>query len=252
MSKKIVFELKQDIAVIKLNNPKKLNAWDFEMRSQIISLIKKIKKNKNIKALIFTGYGVKAFCSGQDLKEIKNFKNSKIVFNWINQFKTLYKLIRSLEIPTIAAINGVAAGSGFQLALLTDIRVSYSKVKMGQVEINSGIVSVIGPWIIEKILGLNKAIELSLSGRLINGAEAYKIGAINHLVSHNSVLKSSIKIAKELANKPSNAMRLTKKRIWEMFSKDFDQTFKKAMSYHKKSFKLGEPQSGSKNFFEKK
>ena len=252
MSKKIVFELKQDIAVIKLNNPKKLNAWDFEMRSQIISLIKKIKKNKNIKALIFTGYGVKAFCSGQDLKEIKNFKNSKIVFSWINQFKTLYKLIRSLEIPTIAAINGVAAGSGFQLALLTDIRVSYSKVKMGQVEINSGIVSVIGPWIIEKILGLNKAIELSLSGRLINGTEAYKIGAINHLVSHNSVLKSSIKIAKELANKPSNAMRLTKKRIWEMFSKDFDQTFKKAMSYHKKSFKLGEPQSGSKNFFEKK
>ena len=252
MSKKIVFELKKNIAVIKLNNPKKLNAWDFEMRSQIISLIKKIKKNRNIKALIFTGYGVKAFCSGQDLKEIKNFKNSKIVFNWINQFKTLYKLIRSLEIPTIAAINGVAAGSGFQLALLTDIRVSYSKVKMGQVEINSGIVSVIGPWIIEKILGLNNAIELSLSGRLISGTEAYKIGAINHLVSHNSVLNNSIKIAKELANKPSNAMRLTKKRIWEMFSKDFDQTFKKAMSYHKKSFKLGEPQAGSKNFFEKK
>ena len=157
-----------------------------------------------------------------------------------------------MEIPTIAAINGVAAGSGFQLALLTDIRVSHSKVKMGQVEINSGIVSVIGPWIIEKILGLNKAIELSLSGRLINGTEAYKIGAINYLVSHNSVLNNSIKIAKELANKPSNAMSLTKKRIWEMFSKDFDKTFKKAMSYHKKSFKLGEPQSGSKNFFEKK
>ena len=172
MSKKVIFGTNQNIAIITLNNPKKLNAWDFEMRSQIISLIKKIKKNKNIKALIFTGYGVKAFCSGQDLKEIKNFKNSKIVFNWINQFKTLYKLIRSLEIPTIAAINGVAAGSGFQLALLTDIRVSYSKVKMGQVEINSGIVSVIGPWIIEKILGLNKAIDLSLSGRLINGTEA--------------------------------------------------------------------------------
>ena len=123
---------------------------------------------------------------------------------------------------------------------------------MGQVEINSGIVSIIGPWIIEKILGLNKAIELSLSGRLINGTEAYKIGAINHLVPHNSVLKSSVKIAQELAKKPSNAMKLTKKRIWEMFSKDFDQTFMKAISYHKKSFKLGEPQSGSKKFLNKK
>ena len=88
MSKKVVFGTNQNIAIITLNNPKKLNAWDFEMRSQIISLIKKIKKNRNIKALIFTGNGVKAFCSGQDLKEIKNFKNSKIVFNWINQFKT--------------------------------------------------------------------------------------------------------------------------------------------------------------------
>jgi enoyl-CoA hydratase len=252
MSKKIVFELKKNIAVITLNNPKKLNAWDFEMRSQIISLIKDIKKNKNIKALIFTGHGSKAFCSGQDLKEIKSFNSSKSVINWINQFKILYKLIRSIEIPTIAAINGVAAGSGFQLALLADIKVSYSKVKMGQVEINSGIVSVIGPWIIEKILGLNKAIELSLSGRLINGTEAYKIGAVNHLVPHNSVLKSSVKIAQELAKKPSNAMKLTKKRIWEMFSKDFDQTFMKAISYHKKSFKLGEPQSGSKKFFNKK
>jgi len=72
MSKKVVFGKNQNIAIITLNNPKKLNAWDFEMRSQIISLIKKIKKNKNIKALIFTGYGVKAFCSGQDLKEIKS------------------------------------------------------------------------------------------------------------------------------------------------------------------------------------
>ena len=212
MSKKVIFKVENNIAFIILNNPSILNAWDYQMRSEIITKLKKIKSNKNTKALIITGKGNKAFCSGQDLKEINKFNTSKKVEQWINQFKVLYREIRSLEIPTIAAINGVAAGSGFQLALLADIRVSHPKTRMGQVEINSGIVSVIGPWIIEKVLGLSKSIELSLTGKLINGNEAYKIGAINYLTKQKDVLKRSISIAKDLAAKPKYAMILTKKK----------------------------------------
>ena len=122
---------------------------------------------------------------------------------------------------------------------------------MGQVEINSGIVSVIGPWIIEKIIGISNAIELSITGKLIDGKEAHRIGAINYLVDQKKVIKKATTIANELTLKPTNAMSLTKKRLEEMFCVDLEKTFKKALAYHKKSFNSGDPQKGSKKFFKK-
>ena len=92
MNSKIFFEKKNNIAFIIIDNQKTLNAWDFEMRSQIISIIKNIQKNKSVRALIFSGKGNKAFCSGQNLKEIDKFNTSKKVIIWINQFKTYINL----------------------------------------------------------------------------------------------------------------------------------------------------------------
>ena len=170
----IIFKEKKNIAILTLSREKTLNAWTSKMRKQICKIFSELKKKKHIKAIIITGSGKKAFCSGQDLNEIKNFK-SKNVNQWINEFKQVYIAIRSAEIPVIAAINGVAAGSGFQLALLTDIRVSHATARFGQVEINSGVVSIIGPWIIEKVLGMSKTIELCLTGKLIDAKEAKKM-----------------------------------------------------------------------------
>ena len=134
---------------------------------------------------------------------------------------------------------------------MTDIRVSHKKSKFGQVEINSGVVSIIGPWIIEKVLGLSKTIELCLTGRLVKGKEAYNLGIIHHLTKSEKVMQLSLKIAKELSNKPEKAMQLTKLRIWEVFKEGMDDTFKKAKEYHRKSFRFNEPQKISKKFLKK-
>ena len=249
MYKNITFKIKDNIGILTLNRKKVLNAWNKEMRFEICDVFKNVNKKK-IKALIITGSGEKAFCSGQDLNELKNFKENQ-VDAWIEEFKKVYSSIRSAEIPIIGAINGVAAGSGFQLALLTDIRVSHKKSKFGQVEINSGVVSIIGPWIIEKVLGLSKTIELCLTGRLVKGKEAYNLGIIHHLTKSEKVMQLSLKIAKELSNKPEKAMQLTKLRIWEVFKEGMDDTFKKAKEYHRKSFRLNEPQKISKKFLKK-
>ena len=250
MYKNITFKIKDNIGILTLNRKKVLNAWNKEMRFEICDVFKNIKKQKDIKALIITGSGRKAFCSGQDLNELKNFKEHQ-VDAWIEEFKKVYSSIRSAKIPIIGAINGVAAGSGFQLALLTDIRVSHKKAKFGQVEINSGVVSIIGPWIIEKVLGLSKTIELCLTGRLVMGKEAYNLGVIHHLTKREKVMQLSLKIAKELSNKPEKAMKLTKQRIWEVFKEGMDDTFKKAKEYHRKSFQFGEPQKISNKFLKK-
>ena len=250
MPKNVDFTIKKDIAIITLKNEKKLNAWNSGMRACIIEFFKKLKKNKKIKAVIFTGSGAKAFCSGQDLNELKNF-SEKSVIKWLDQFKTLYTEIKSCEIPIIGAINGVAAGSGFQLALLTDIRVSHNLAKFGQVEINSGIVSIIGPWIIEKVLGYSKSVELCITGSLVKGKIAKEKGIVHYITNKNNVMKKSMQIAKELSLKPNIAMRLTKKRLFEIFKKDMNTTFKIAAKYHKKSFKAGEPQKITKKFLKK-
>jgi len=246
----IIFKEKKNIAILTLNREKTLNAWTSIMRKQICQIFSELEKKKHIKAIIITGSGKKAFCSGQDLNEIKNFK-SKNVNQWINEFKQVYIAIRSAEIPVIAAINGVAAGSGFQLALLTDIRVSHAKARFGQVEINSGVVSIIGPWIIEKVLGMSKTIELCLTGQLIDGKEAKKNGIVHYLTERDKVMSMSLKIAKQLSDKPEKAMKFTKKRIWEMFKKDMNDVFEKAKIYHKESFNSGEPQKKSKYFLKK-
>ena len=246
----IIFKEKKNIAILTLSREKTLNAWTSEMRKQICKIFSELKKKKHIKAIIITGSGKKAFCSGQDLNEIKNFK-SKNVNQWINEFKQVYTAIRSAEIPVIGAINGVAVGSGFQLALLTDIRVSHSKARFGQVEINSGVVSIIGPWIIEKVLGMSKTIELCLTGQLIDGKEAKKNGIVHYLTERDKVMSMSLKIAKQLSDKPEKAMKFTKKRIWEMFKKDMNDVFEKAKIYHKESFNSGEPQKKSKYFLKK-
>jgi enoyl-CoA hydratase len=246
----IIFEEKNKIGIITLSKERVLNAWNKEMRTTICQIFKKIKKQKKIKAVIITGAGEKAFCAGQDLNELKDFKPSQIE-SWIDEFKNVYSAIRSSEIPTIACINGAAVGSGFQLALLTDIRVSHKDVKLGQVEINSGIVSVTGPWIIQKVLGLSTSIELSLTGKLINGQEAFKRGIIHHLTKKNNTMQLSLKIAKELSEKPVNAMVLTKKRFWETFKVGMNEAFESAKRYHKISFKSGEPQKKTKKFLNK-
>ena len=220
------------------------------MRKQVCKIFSELKKKKHIKAIIITGSGNKAFCSGQDLNEIKNFK-SKNVNQWINEFKQVYTAIRSAEIPVIGAINGVAVGSGFQLALLTDIRVSHSKARFGQVEINSGVVSIIGPWIIEKVLGMSKTIELCLTGKLIDAKEAKKNGIVHYITERDKVMSMSLKIARQLSDKPKKAMKLTKKRIWEMFKEDMNNVFEKAKIYHRESFNSGEPQKKSKYFLKK-
>jgi enoyl-CoA hydratase len=242
---KVKLDIFHNTAVISLNNPTKLNAWDFSMRKKIYEIIQYCKKNKKIKSVIITGSGNKSFCSGQDLNEISNNVN---VDKWIDSFKKVYYAIRSLEKPVLACVNGVAAGSGFQLALLADIIVTHKNARFGQVEINNGIASVTGPAIMKIFLGMSKTIELTLTGKLINGLEAFKLGFIHKLVSQKKVFSTTLQFAKELEKKSSHAMLLTKKNFWQMMKKDFDSAFAEAKKIHRVTFKKKTSQQMIKKF----
>ena len=120
----------------------------------------------------------------------------------------LYDRLRSLSKPLVIALNGLAAGSAFQVALLGDMRVGHPGVTMGQPEINSGIASVTGPWIMREMLGLARTVDLTLTGRMMAADECHAIGLINRLVPENEVRPAAMALAAELAEKPPVAMRL--------------------------------------------
>ena len=125
-----------------------------------------------VKAVIMTGAGERAFCAGQDLEETEKFQSGHEGANWFQSWRDFYNAIRDLDKPCLAALNGVAAGSAFQAVMLTDVRVGHPGVRMGQPEINAGIPSVTGPMLMLPRIGLARTMELTLTGRMMEAAEA--------------------------------------------------------------------------------
>lgn len=245
----IRYAVQPPVALITLDRPQVLNAWTMAMREEVIDALERSGQDPSVRAVVITGAGDRAFCAGQDLNELVDF-GPDAAEGWINSFRRLYKAVRLLEIPVIAALNGTAAGSAFQFALLTDIRVGHEGVRLGQPEINSGIASITGPWIMREVLGLSRMIELTLTGRLMDAEEARQLGILHHIVAAADVLSSSMEIAKELAAKPPEAMALIKRRLWEVLEPGLDEAMDAAIRYHAESFASGEAVAESQRFLD--
>lgn len=237
----------ENVGIITLNRPEVLNAWHKPMRDEITAALETYENDPAIRAIILTGTGDRAFCAGQDFNEAKNFDPAGAE-DWIEEWRSLYGIIRSLSIPMIAALNGVAAGSGFQVALLADVRIGHPGVRMGQPEINSGILSITGPWIMREMLGLSRTIELTLSGRMMDAGECQQIGLIHKLVPRDVLMKEALNMARMLAQKPPAAMRLDKQRFREVTEASFQEALDAAVRYHHESYATGEPQAIMEKF----
>lgn len=247
-TKFIEVERHDAVGLIRLNRPEKLNAWHGAMREEIMQALETFDADEAVRAIVMTGAGNRAFCAGQDLEEAHAFdvKASEV---WIRSWETFYDVLRRLTKPLVMALNGTAAGSAFQATLFGDVRVGHAGVRMGQPEINSGIASVTGPWIMNLMLGMSRTIELTLTGRLMEAEECHRIGLIHHLVPEQEVLPRSLEIARELGNKPPVAMRLDKQRFREMSEDSFRETIEAAIRLHAESYTSGEPNRMMEEFF---
>jgi enoyl-CoA hydratase/carnithine racemase len=235
------------VAVITLNRPEVLNAWHSAMRVEITEAMTRLNADPAVKAIVITGAGERAFSAGQDLNETKTFDAAR-AGEWIQEWRRMYGAIRGLDKPLIAALNGVAAGSAFLVALLADIRIGHSGVRMGQPEINSGIASTLGPWLMREMIGLSRTIELTLSGRMMDADECHAIGLIHRLVPKDRVAAAALDLARELAAKPPVAMRLDKRRFREVTEEGFNDALDSGVRIQKESYASGEPQRVMEQF----
>ena len=240
MSEFLLIEEKGNIGIITLNRPEVLNAWHKPMREELNSALKAFDDNAKIRAIIMTGTGHRAFSAGQDLNETKTFDPDRAE-EWIGEWRELYGTIRSLSKPLVAALNGLAAGSAFQVALLCDVRIAHPGVTMGQPEINSGIASNLGPWIMREHLGLSRTVELTLTGRMMDVNECRSFGLIHHLVPEREVMHEALLVAQELADKAPVAMRLTKRWFAEMTQAGFDAAMDAGVRSQRESYETDEP-----------
>jgi enoyl-CoA hydratase len=244
-------ERRSEITIITLNRPEVMNAWHHPMRVELVAEFDAFERDESQRAVILTGAGDRAFCAGQDLNETKKF-DIAAAKAWIGEWESLYGCIRGLTKPFVAALNGVAAGSAFQVALLADIRVGHAGVRMGQPEINSGIPGALGPWLLRETLGLSRAVELALTGRLMDAEECHSLGLIHRIVPQSEVLAASIEVARDLGQKPPIAMRLTKRRFRAMTEQGFRDSLDALIPMQEEAYEDGEPARYMAAFLERR
>lgn len=249
MRERILHTVEKNILIITLNRPEAYNAWTIAMRNRITEILLDANKDDSIRVVLFTGAGERAFCAGQDLAETQQFVAGKNIPQWISDLRRLYDAVRILEKPTVVALNGLAAGSGFQLTLLVDVVVGHKGIKLGQPEVNSGIPSILGYWMMEQNLGRSRAAELAVTGRLMEADECFRLGLLHHLVDQPDVLPTALKIAEELAGKPKQAMRITKQYFRYFEQEAYDRAMKFAEEGQMVGFETGEPQRCMAEFF---
>ncbi len=251
MSEGVRLERQDAIAIVVLDRPEVLNAVNAGLREALIEMLADLNRAEDVRAIILTGAGDRAFCSGQDIEEIADFTPAD-VDSWVIRQHAMYAAVRDLDKPCVAAFNGVAAGAGFQLALCADLRVGYPEMKIGQPEIRAGLASIVGSWMMTSHLGQSRNAELSLSGELISGQRAYEWGLLNQLVPGTQVMEKSLALANAMANLAPTAFRLSKQHLRALSQAGFEAALTSAKAAQKEAFASGEPQRAMRKFLEGK
>lgn len=235
------------VCVITLHRPERLNAWIDAMRDELMAAFDACERADDVRAIVLTGAGERAFCAGQDFKVAQSYGADEAA-QWMRGWEAFFDTFRAASKPLVCALNGLAVGSAFQVALLCDIRVAHPGVKMGQPEINHGVVSITGPWIMREMLGLSRTTELVLTGRLMDCAECERLGLVHHVVPAPDVLTKAIAVATELAAKPASALRANKAWLRQLTDAGFREAAAEAVRAHAASFGSGEPGRHMKQF----
>ena len=198
MSNTVLLEVKDGIGYITINRPAALNALSSEVLTDLNLVLDEVEKHEDIRVVIVSGQGDKAFVAGADIKEMDQMSPIQ-AFEYMTYANDTFTRLSDLTQPTIAVLNGYALGGGLELALSTDIRIGFEKTMVGFPEVGLGIIpGFAGTQRMSRLIGTSKTRELIYTARIVKGNEAYDLGILNKLVPAEELLSSAEELAKSI------------------------------------------------------
>ena len=207
----IIFEKKDRVATVTMNRPEKMNAWTPKMGAEMRTAMMDAERDPSIGAIIVTGAG-RAYCAGADMGGLSNIAQgntsaatAEVEDEWMGQqradYRNRYSWPLALSTPVIGAINGACVGPGFTTCLYQDIRIASENARMGLIFTKRGLAIEHGSsWMLPRIIGLPRAVELAITGRLVDAKEALEIGLVNRVVPHDKLMDTAREIATGIAS----------------------------------------------------
>jgi enoyl-CoA hydratase/carnithine racemase len=210
----ILYEKQEGIAYITLNRPKALNAYNIKMRDELYEVLGAIKEDPDVMVIILKGAGEKAFCAGADLTEFLTapppFFARRARFA-----RDVWDRFLNVPQPIIVALHGYVLGSGIEMSLCCDIRLSSEDVRFGLPEPGLGIIPAAGgSQTLPRTIGSAAALEILMSGRWIDAQEALKLKLVNRILSRSALFSAADELAKKIMSFPQPAVRAIKQAVW--------------------------------------
>jgi enoyl-CoA hydratase len=242
---------KGQITTLTLNNPP-LNLVTVELTHQLDSALANIEADRDVRCVIVTGTGERAFCAGSDVKEFESLKG-RVGEGKLLLEKAVYRRLAHLPMPSIAAIQADALGGGLELALCCDIRIADETAKLGMPEVRLGVMPGSGgTQRLPRVIGLARAKEMILTGGIVDATEAGNIGLVNQVVSVGEAMSAANAMAETVASRGPLAVREAKRALDIAGDAPLDEGLAKELDASERVFSSEDMLEGAKAFFEKR
>lgn len=247
----LLASIENGVLTITINRPDKLNALNEKTINELDQAFKAAKNNNEVKAIILTGAGTKAFVAGADIAEFvgRTVERARTITQNVHD---IFKEIENCPKPIIAAINGFALGGGCELAMACHLRVASDNAKFGQPEVNLGLIAGFGgTQRLIQYIGKTKAMELHMTADMINAEQALKLGLVNYVVPQDQLILECNAILAKIMSKPPLAIAAVINCVNAYFEEGVDG-FKKEVDEFSKCFSTEDFKEGTSAFIEKR
>jgi enoyl-CoA hydratase len=248
----LLIAIENNCATVTINRPEKLNALNKATIEDLHKAFKTLNKNPEVRAIILTGNGEKAFVAGADISEFADFSIEEGAHLALQGQELVFDFIENLKTPVICAINGFALGGGLELAMACHIRVACTTAKMGLPETSLGLIPGYGgTQRLPQLVGKGRAMEMILTAGMITADEAYRIGLVNYVVSQNELLAFCNEIVQRILKNSPHAIGKAIKSVNANF-KEGKNGFETEIKAFGKCFGTQDFKEGTTAFLEKR
>ena len=247
----LLVERRGGVAIITINRPQKMNALNIQTREEGAAALEELRADDSVRVVVFTGAGDKAFIAGADIAEFAG--RTAITQRDVMTGRSLFTAIDTFPKPVIAMINGYCLGGGCELALSCDLRIAGETAKFGQPEINLGIIpGGGGTQRLTRLVGEGKAMELILTGDIIDAQTAHSLRLVNMVVPSTDLEARTMEIANRIAEKSPVALRMAKEAVKGAARANLDEGLRREVDLFALCFSSEDKDEGVKAFLEKR